>query len=37
LVEILALGSISVDLHIFEDLVPGSQNLADPTDLDPKH
>ena len=39
LVNILPLGSGSVDLHIFEDLDPdpGSQNLADPTDPDPKH
>ena len=36
LVDILPLGSGSVDPHIFEDLDPdpGSQNLADP---DPKH
>ena len=26
-----------VDLHFFADPDPGSQNLADPTDLDPKH
>ena len=39
LVDILPLGSGSVDLRIFEDLDPdpGSQNLADPTDPDPKH
>jgi len=39
LVDILPLGSGSVDPHIFEDLDPdpGSQNLADPTDPDPKH
>ena len=35
LVDILPLGSGSVDPHIFPD--PGSQNLADPTDPDPKH
>ena len=32
-----ALGSGSVDPHIFADPDPGSQNLADPTDPDPKH
>ena len=43
LVDILPLGSVSVDPHIFEDLDldPGRQILADPTDpdpdLDPKH
>ena len=39
LVEILPLGSGSVDLHIFADpdSDPGSQNLADPTDPDPYH
>ena len=37
LVDILPLGSGSVDPHIFADPDPGSQNLADPTDLDPKH
>ena len=37
LVDILPLGSGSMDLHIFADLDPGSQNLADPTDPDPKH
>ena len=37
LVEILPLGSGSVDPHIFADPDPGSQNLADPTDRDPKH
>jgi len=26
-----------VDPHIFADPDPGSQNLADPTDPDPKH
>ena len=26
-----------MDLHIFADPDPGSQNLADPTDPDPKH
>ena len=35
LVDILPLGSRSVDPHIFADPVPGSQNLADPTDPDP--
>ena len=44
LVDILPLGSGSVDPHIFADLDPGSQNLADPdpgsqnlADPDPKH
>ena len=39
LVDILPLGSGSVDPHNFADpdLDPGSQNLADPTDPDPKH
>ena len=39
LVDILPLGSGSVDTHIFADPDPdpGSQNLADPTDPDPKH
>ena len=39
LVDILPLGSISVDPHIFAypDPDPGSQNLADPTDPDPKN
>ena len=37
LVDILPLGSGSVELHIFVDPDPGSQNLADPTDPDPKH
>ena len=37
LVNILPLGSGSVDPHIFADPDPGSQNLADPTDPDPKH
>jgi len=35
LVDILPLGSGSVDPHIFPDPDPGSQNLVDPTD--PKH
>ena len=35
LVDILPLGSGSVDPHIFADPDPGSQNLADPTDPDP--
>jgi len=34
LADILPLGSGSVDPHIFVDTDPGSQNLADPTDLD---
>ena len=34
MVDILPLGSGSVDPHIFADPDPGSQNLADP---DPKH
>ena len=37
LVDILPLGSGSADPHIFADPDPGSQNLADPTDPDPKH
>ena len=37
LVDILSLGSGSVDPHIFADPDPGSQNLADLTDPDPKH
>ena len=37
LVDILPLRSGSVDPHIFADPDPGSQNLADPTDPDPKH
>ena len=39
LVNILPLGSGSVDPHIFADPDPdpGSQNLADPTYPDPKH
>jgi len=39
LVDILPLGSRSVDPHIFAnpDPDPGNQNLADPTDPDPKH
>ena len=41
LVNILPLGSGSVDPHIFADPDPGSQNLADSTDPDtdpdPKH
>ena len=35
LVDILPLGSGSVDPHIFADPDPGSQNRADPTDPDP--
>jgi len=34
-VDILPLGSGSVDPHIFADPDPGSQNLADPTYPDP--
>ena len=39
LVDILPLGYGSVDPYIFADPDPdpGSQNLADPTDSDPKH
>ena len=37
LVDILPFEFGSVDPHIFEDPDPGSQNLADPTDPDPKH
>ena len=37
LVDILSLGSGSVDPHIFADPDPGSQNHADPTDPDPEH
>ena len=37
LVDILSLESGSVDSHIFADPDPGSQNLVDPTDPDPKH
>ena len=39
LVDILPLGSGSVDPHIFADPDPdpGTQNLADQTDPDPKH
>ena len=37
MVDILPLGSGSVDPHIFADPDPGSQNLADPTDPDPNH
>ena len=36
-IEILPLGSGSADPHIFVDPDPGSQNVADPTDPDPKH
>ena len=35
-VNILPLGFRSVDPHIFADPDPRSQNLADPTDPDPK-
>ena len=37
LVDILPLGSVSVDPPIFAGPNPESQNLADPTDPDPKH
>ena len=37
LVDILPLGSESVDSHIFADQDPESQNLADPADPDPMH
>ena len=37
LVDILPLGSGSVDPRNFADLDPGSQNLADPSDPYPKH
>ena len=37
LVDILPLGSESVDPDIFVNPDPGSQDLADPTDPDPKH
>ena len=37
LVHILPLRCGSVDPHILADPDPGSQNLADPTDPDPKH
>jgi len=35
LFDILPLGFGSVDLHIFADPDPGSQNVVDSTDLDP--
>ena len=34
---ILLLRSGSMDPHVFADSDPGSQNVADPTDPDPKH
>ena len=34
---ILTLGSGSLDPHIFANPDSGSQNVADPTDPDPKH
>ena len=37
LVDILTIGSGSVDPHIFADPDPGSQNFVDSTDPDPKH
>ena len=37
LFEILPLGIGSVDPYIFADPDSGCQNLADPTDPDPKH
>ncbi len=36
IVDILPLETGSVDPHNFADPNPGSQNLADPTDPDPK-
>ena len=36
-VDIFPLGSGSVDLNIFVDTDPGSQNVADLGDPDPKH
>ena len=33
----MLLGSGTVDPHIFANPDPGSQNLVDPTDPDPKH
>ena len=37
LVNTLPLRSGSMDPHIFADPDPGTENLADPTDPDPKH
>ena len=37
LVDSLPLGSGFLDPHIFADPDPGSQNVADPTEPDPKH
>ena len=37
LIDILPIGSRSVSPHIFADSDPRIQNLADPTDPDPKH
>jgi len=37
LIDILPLGSGSVDPHIFADPDPGNQNIADAKDQDPKH
>ena len=37
LVDILPFGSGSLDPHIYADPDPENQNVADPTDLDPKH
>ena len=37
IVDYLPLGSGSVDPHIFANPHPGSQNLPDPTDPNPKH
>ena len=37
LVDILPLGSGSVDPHFFADPDQGSRSLADPTDPDSKH
>ena len=36
MIDILLLGSKSVDPHSLADQDPGSQNIADPTDSDPK-
>ena len=36
-IDILQLTSETMDPHIFADHDPGSQNLADPTDPDPKN
>ena len=36
-VDIFTIGSGSVDPHILADPEPGSHNVADPTDPDPKN